>query len=110
LRCLAYNGIVPGSLAAHIARALTEGERAVLEAVAEAICGLTERLGLPRSLLSVSVDVTELDQMAAASIRDNSRPANPGEMSDEPGGRLLSCIHSGDLRRACDTITGGTEA
>ncbi|MGC2168239.1 MAG: iron-containing alcohol dehydrogenase [Acidimicrobiales bacterium] len=95
--CLAYNQGIDDALAGHIARTLTDGARSSLQAGAEAVDSLTDRIGLPRSLAAVGIAESELDQMVDEIVADYPRPNNPVSLEATALRELLSYMHKGDV-------------
>jgi alcohol dehydrogenase class IV len=95
--CLAYNRDVGATLSSHIARTLTGGTSTSLQAGAESVDSLVDRIGLPRSLAAVGIGETELASMANEIVNDYPRPNNPVTLEPAPLYELLRCMHKGDL-------------
>jgi alcohol dehydrogenase class IV len=95
--CLAYDQAVDRLVAEHIARLMTRGTSAELRAAAVAIDHLLRRLGFAESLAAVSIDLADLDAVAAEAVLEYPRPNNPEPLVNVRLRSLLEYMHRGDL-------------
>jgi alcohol dehydrogenase class IV len=95
--CLAYNRSVAPELAAYVARTVTGDRSENLEAAADYVAELAERLTQPASLAAVGIAQEELPKMAQEIISEYPRPNNPVPFEPESLRTLLAHMHSGDL-------------
>jgi alcohol dehydrogenase class IV len=97
--CLAYNQGIDREHASEIAR-LVGGDDASLASAAQSLSALAKRLSLPQSLSEVGIDRSELDAMAAETVRDYPRPNNPVPLEEGRVLQLLLGMYDGDIERA----------
>jgi alcohol dehydrogenase class IV len=95
--CLAYNQGIDDDLTGHISRTLTGGAHSSLQAGAEALDSLSDRIGLPRSLAALGIVESELNQMVEEIVADYPRPNNPVPLEAAALRELLNYMHMGDV-------------
>lgn len=98
--CLAYNQSLAPGVAAKLADLLTGGESDTLLDAANAVQGLTRRLGLPVSLDEAQVPTRTEAAMASRCVADYPRPNNPVAFDESAILELLRAMRSGDISSA----------
>jgi alcohol dehydrogenase class IV len=98
--CLAYDRNADPVVVEQVARVATQGESGEMWEAVSTIDALVERLGLPRSLAEVAIDIQNVESMAEECIRDYPRPNNPVPLDSNGITQLIRAMHYGDLSSA----------
>jgi alcohol dehydrogenase class IV len=98
--CLAYNRSVDPERASLVAGTITNRPDAGLLDAAEVIRGLTERLGLPTTLVDAGIPDERYEEIAATCVNDYPRPGNPIPMERDRVLQVLRTMGHGELAAA----------
>ena len=95
--CLAYNAAAPVEGIQTMAQTLTAGRYTELQAAADWLAEINERLGIPPTPAAVGIPEHDAEEMAKECLEQYPRPTNPTEMTPEGLSGLYRAMFDGNV-------------